>query len=37
MTAVSRLLVHVEGETEEGFVNSVLAPYLYDRGYNVID
>ena len=28
-----RILVHVEGQTEENFVNSVLAPYLYDVGY----
>ena len=30
---MSRLLVHVEGQTEEDFVNRVLAPYLFDRGY----
>lgn len=28
-----RLLVHVEGETEESFVNEVLAPHLLDHGY----
>lgn len=28
-----RLLVIVEGETEETFVNEVLAPHLYDRGF----
>ena len=28
-----RLLVHVEGQTEESFVNGVLAPYLYSLGY----
>ncbi len=28
-----RLLVHVEGETEEGFVNEVLGPHLCSRGY----
>jgi hypothetical protein len=28
-----RLLVHVEGETEETFVNEVLAPHLRGRGY----
>ena len=28
-----RLRVHVEGQTEESFVNQVLAPYLYQRGY----
>ena len=30
---VARLLIHVEGETEETFVNEVLAPHLYSRGY----
>jgi len=30
---VSRLHIHVEGETEETFVNEVLAPHLYGRGY----
>ncbi len=30
---MSRLLLNVEGETEEGFVNSVLAPHLYEIGY----
>lgn len=29
-----RLLVHVEGETEETFVNEVLAPHLYGLGYS---
>ncbi|MSQ73353.1 MAG: DUF4276 family protein [Betaproteobacteria bacterium] len=29
-----RLLIHVEGETEEVFVNEVLAPYLYGCGYS---
>ena len=33
---VSRLLVHVEGETEETFVNELLRPYLYDRGYSEV-
>ncbi len=28
-----RLLVHVEGQTEEAFVNEVLAGHLYARGY----
>lgn len=28
-----RLLVHVEGQTEETFVNEVLAPHLYEAGY----
>lgn len=30
---MARLLVHVEGETEEAFVNEVLAEHLYARGY----
>ena len=30
---MTRLLVHVEGQTEERFVNEVLAPYLYQRGF----
>ncbi len=30
---MSRLLVHVEGETEESFVNEILAPHLYAHGY----
>jgi hypothetical protein len=30
---VSRLLVHVEGETEETFVNEVLREYLCNRGF----
>ena len=33
---MSRLLVHVEGETEETFVNEVLRPYLYERGYSEV-
>lgn len=33
---MSRLLVHVEGETEETFVNELLSPYLYDRGYSEV-
>ncbi len=28
-----RLLVHVEGQTEETFVTQVLGPHLYNRGY----
>lgn len=31
-----RLLVHVEGQTEENFVNRVLAPHLYRRGYSLV-
>jgi hypothetical protein len=30
---VSRLLIHVEGQTEETFVNEVLAPHLHRQGY----
>ena len=30
---MARLLVHVEGETEEKFVNELLAPHLQDRGF----
>ena len=31
-----RLIVHVEGQTEETFVNEVLAPYLGKRGYSSV-
>jgi len=31
---MSRLLIHVEGETEEKFVNGILGPHLYHRGYS---
>lgn len=31
-----RLLIHVEGQTEESFVNGVLASYLTDRGYSSV-
>ena len=31
---MSRLLIHVEGQTEETFVNEVLAPHLCERGYD---
>lgn len=30
---MTRLLIHVEGETEETFVNELLAPHLYQYGY----
>jgi hypothetical protein len=30
---MTRLLVHVEGQTEETFVNEILGPYLYSQGY----
>ena len=32
-----RLLVHVEGQTEETFVNEILAPHLYKFGYSSIN
>ena len=31
-----RILVHVEGQTEERFVNAVLAPHLYRFGYTEV-
>lgn len=30
---MTRLLIHVEGETEEAFVNELLAPHLYEHGF----
>ncbi len=30
---MTRLLVHVEGQSEEQFVNELLAPHLYDFGF----
>jgi len=33
---VTRLLVHVEGQTEEQFVNDLLAPHLQDHGYTSV-
>lgn len=33
---MARLLIHVEGETEEMFVNEVLAPHLYATGWEVV-
>lgn len=33
---MTRLIAHVEGQTEELFVNEVLAPYLYANGYSSI-
>lgn len=32
----TRLLVHVEGQTEETFVNELLAPHLAARGYSTV-
>lgn len=31
-----RLLIHVEGQTEESFVNNVLASYLLDHGFSSV-
>ena len=31
-----RLLVHVEGQTEEDFVKEILAPHLLGRGYSLV-
>jgi len=33
---MARLLIHVEGQTEESFVNQVLGPHLYARGYEMV-
>jgi hypothetical protein len=33
---MARLLIHVEGETEETFVNEVLAVHLYAKGYEKV-
>lgn len=33
---MARLLIHVEGETEETFVNEVLRPHLYSFGYEKV-
>lgn len=33
---MTRLLIHVEGLTEETFVNEVIAPHLYDCGYSSV-
>jgi hypothetical protein len=30
---LARLLIHVEGQTEESFVNDILAPHLYGHGF----
>lgn len=34
--SMTRLLIHVEGETEEAFVNEVLASHLYGCGYTKV-
>ncbi len=33
---MTRLLVHVEGQTEESFVNRILAPHLYTRDFSLV-
>ena len=33
---MARLLIHVEGETEETFVNDLLADHLYNFGYELV-
>jgi len=33
---VARLFILVEGETEETFVNEVLAPHLYTLGFQAV-
>ena len=33
---MARLLIHVEGQTEEDFVNEVLGPHLYRQGYTKV-
>lgn len=33
---MSRLLIHVEGETEETFVNEILCDHLYSRGFTQV-
>lgn len=33
---MARLLVHVEGQTEETFVKEMLAPHLYARGFELV-
>ena len=33
---MTRMLIHVEGETEETFVNRILAPYLYGYSYSQV-
>jgi hypothetical protein len=33
---MARLLIHVEGQTEETFVNEILSPHLYKCGYTSV-
>jgi len=34
---MARLLIHVEGQTEEGFVNEVLRDHLVSKGYHAVE
>ena len=34
---MARLLIHVEGQTEEGFVNEVLRDHLVSKGYHSVE
>lgn len=36
MVGIRRLFVHVEGHTEEQFVNEILAPHLYGCGFYLV-
>ncbi len=33
---MARVLIHVEGQTEETFVNEILGPHLYKQGYTQV-
>jgi Domain of unknown function (DUF4276) len=33
---MTRILLNVEGETEESFVNNVIAPHLYNNGFHTV-
>lgn len=33
---MTRVLIHVKGQTEENFVNQIIVPHLYDYGYEKI-
>jgi len=34
---MARLLIHVEGQTEEAFVNEVLRDHLVSKGYHSVE
>jgi Domain of unknown function (DUF4276) len=34
---MARLLIHVEGQTEESFVNEILRTHLVSKGYHSVD